>query len=194
MRTFHTDRPGYPRAVFFQMSKPGGRGVASLMNMVNEKGVTLVELIVILVLIGILAVFVAPRMADVTATKAGAFTDKLRADIRHARNLAMAENRRYRVFINTAPAPVPDGYAIVNDANNDGWGATAAAEVAQDPAGGGPLSVILNAGEYEGITISPDATIEFDARGTPILGGGTVLTVNPGGATVTVTPRTGAVN
>ncbi|HWR73762.1 MAG TPA: GspH/FimT family pseudopilin [Nitrospirota bacterium] len=162
--------------------------------MKNSKGVTLVELIVILVLIGILAVFVAPRMTDVTATKAGAFSDKLRADIRHARNLAMTENRRYRVYVNSAPAPA-SGYAVVSDKDGDGnWGEAGAGEIAFDPAGSGGLVVTLNTGEYTGITLAPNAIIEFDSTGRPTLGGGTVLTVSPGGGTVTVIDQTGAVN
>lgn len=162
------------------------------MSMRSDNGVTLVELIVILVLIAILAVFAAPRMTDVTATKAGAFSDKLRADIRHARNLAMTENRRYRVYVNSAPAPA-SGYAVVNDKDGDGaWGE--AGEIALDPAGSGSLVFALNAGEYAGITLAPNAVIEFDSSGRPTLGGGTVLIVSSGGGTVTITDQTGAVN
>lgn len=160
----------------------------------NHKGFTLVELVIVIVLIGIVAFFVAPMLGDVTTAKASALAEKLRTDIRTARNLAMTENRRYRVFINAAPAPVPNGYIVVNDANADTWGAIGANEIAQDPAGGGPLSVTLNAGDYVGITIAPIATIEFDSLGRPTMGGGTVLTISPGGRTVTITTETGAVN
>lgn len=160
----------------------------------DQEGFTLIELVIILVLLAITGFFVAPRILNVAGTKAAAFADKLRADIRHSRNLAMAENRRYRVYINAAPAPVPDGYAVVNDANGDGWGVTAANETAQDPAGTGLLSVTLNAGDYAGITVAPNAVIEFDSLGRPTVGGGTVLTVSPGGENVTVTAQTGAVN
>lgn len=162
--------------------------------MKSQEGFTLIEVVIILVLIAITGFFVAPRMLDVGGTKAGAFADKLRADIRHSRNLAMTENRRYRVYINAAPAPVPNGYAVVNDANGDGWGMTAASEIAQDPAGSGPLSVTLNAGDYAGITVAPNGAIEFDSLGRPTMGGGMVLTVSPGGETVTITAQTGAVN
>jgi len=149
----------------------------------------------VLVLLGIMAVFVAPRLGNITATNAGAFTDKLRADIRYAQNLAMTQNRRYRVFVNTAPGPNPDGYAVMNDANGNGiWGE--AGEVAMDPAEGGNLSITLNAGQYAGITVStpPDGYVEFDSLGRPTVGGGTVLTITPGGTTVTVTAQTGAIN
>lgn len=157
-----------------------------------QRGFTLVELVMLLVLIGIVAAFIAPRMADVTTTRAAAFADKLRADIRHARNLAMAENRRYRVVLNMAPAP-GSGYAVVNDANGNGtWGEPG--EVARDPAGAGFLLVPLNTGEYAGITVAPAAVIEFDSLGRPVAGGGAALILSPGGATVTIAAGTGAVN
>ncbi len=183
-----THKGGRGNSPAFSVPERGGPAAPA-----GWKGFTLIELVIILTLIGILALFVAPRMLDVTATKAEAFADKLRADIRTARNLAMAENRRYRVYVNTTPAPA-SGYAVVNDANADGWGTTGANELALDPAGNGSLSVALNAGDYAGITVAPNTVIEFDSLGRPALGGGTVLTVSPGGGTVTVTDKTGAVN
>jgi prepilin-type N-terminal cleavage/methylation domain-containing protein len=158
----------------------------------NRKGFTLIELVIIIILIGIIAVVVAPKLGDVTTTKASSFRDKLKADIRYAQNLAMSQNRRYRVFFNTAPSPNP-GYAVVNDANGNGtWGE--AGEIAMDPAGGGNLSVTLNAGQYAGITVSTPAGgfIEFNSLGTPTAAA--TLTITPGGQTVTITAQTGAVN
>ena len=169
--------------------------------MLNHRGFTLIELVMILVLLGILAAFAVPRLGNVTATNAGAFTDKLRADIRYAQNLAMSQNRRYRVYFNAAPAPNP-GYAVVNDADGNGtWGG--AGEVARDHAGGGPLSVTLNAGQYAGITLSAPGFagnyVEFNSLGVPFDSAGALtvsrnVTVAPGGTTVTVTAQTGAVN
>ena len=160
----------------------------------NYKGFTLIELVMVIVLVAIIAAFVAPRLPNVTTTNAGAFADKLRADIRYAQNLAMTRNQRYRVYFNTAPAPTPDGYAAVNDSNADGWGATGANEFAQDPAGGGNLSIILNAGNYAGITVSTPAGgfIEFNSLGVPTAAA--TITITPGGQQVTITTQTGAVN
>jgi|SRR3990172_7036447 MSHA pilin protein MshC len=147
----------------------------------NSKGFTLIELIMVIVLIGIIIVVVSPKLGDVTDTKAAALADKLRADIRYAQNLAMTTSQRHRVYINTAPGPTPDGYSVVN---------VATGLVVQDPAGGN-LSVVLNAGDYAGITVSPNAVIEFNSLGSPTTGG-TNLTA--GGTTITVTAETGAVN
>ena len=164
-------------------------------------GFTLIELVMVIVLIGILAVYAAPKLGNITSTNSGAFTDKLRADIRYAQNLAMSQNRSYRIYFNTAPSSNP-GYAVVNDANADGWGTTGANEYAQDPARSGNLSIALNAGQYAGITFSAIGFsgnyVEFNSLGVPYdsLGALTVsksVTVSPVG-TVTVTAQTGAVN
>jgi MSHA pilin protein MshC len=168
--------------------------------MMNHRGFTLIELVMVIVLIGIVAVFAAPRLGNITSTKAGAFVDKLRADVRYAQSLAMSQNRRYRVYFNAAPSPTP-GYAVVNDATGNGiWGE--AGEFAADPAGTGNLSVTLS-GQYAGITFSTVGFsgnyVEFNSLGVPFDNVG-ALTVNknviisPGGATVTVTAQTGAVN
>lgn len=155
----------------------------------NCKGFTLIELVMVIVLIGIIAVFAAPRLGDITTTNAGAFADKLRADIRYAQNLAMTRNERYRVYFNGNPAPAA-GYAVVNDANgNLTWGEIG--EFAADPAGAGNLSVALT-GQYAGITVAAAGFIEFNSLGAPASAG--TVTISPGNQTVTVTAQTGAVN
>jgi len=156
----------------------------------HKAGFTLIELIMILVLIGIIATAIVPKFTAVRETKAATFTMKLRADIRYAQNLAMTRNARYRVYFNSAPAPNP-GYAVT-----DNGGA-----IVTDPAGGGNLSVTLNAGDYAGITVAaPYIFIQFDSLGRPYNNAGTLLaaaadlTVSPGPVTVSISPQTGAVN
>jgi MSHA pilin protein MshC len=173
----------------------------------NSKGFTLIELVMILVLIGIMAVFAAPRLGTITATNAGAFADKLRTDIRYAQNLAMTRNSRARVYFNgTGTAPNP-GYAVVVDtsASRDCSSFTAAV----DPVGSGNLSITLNSGSYTGITITPSMNcLEYDSLGRPYNcsavpancsspAGGMTISINANAvvaATLTVTSGTGAVN
>ena len=162
--------------------------------MKNQHGFTLIELIIIIVLLAIMAAVAIPRMGDVTAMKAAATAEKLKSDIRYAQELAMTQNRSYRVYFNTSPAPSPDGYAVVNNADGDAnWGE--AGEFAPDPTGKGNLSVILNSGDYGGVTVSTPAGgyIEFNSLGKPT-GGATTITASPGGYTITVSAETGAVN
>ena len=176
-------RAGKPACLFFIRGK----------RHMNQKGFTLVEIVMVIILMAITAMVVIPRLGDVTASKASVFVEKLRADIRYAQNLAMTQNRRYRVYFNTIPSPNP-GYAVVNDASGDGWGATGANEYASDPAGGGNLSVTLNAGQFAGITVSTPAGgfVEFNSLGVPTAAA--TLTITPGGQTVTIIAQTGAVN
>jgi prepilin-type N-terminal cleavage/methylation domain-containing protein len=168
------------------------RGQAKVV--MNRKGFTLIELVIIIILIAIVAVVVAPKLGDVTTTKASSFRDKLKTDIRYAQDLAMTRNTRYRVYFNGSGAGAPaNGYIIVSDSNANGtWGETG--EIAMDPAGGGNLSVTLNTGQYAGITVSTPAGgfIEFNSLGVPTAA--VTLTITPGGQTVTVTAQTGAVN
>jgi prepilin-type N-terminal cleavage/methylation domain-containing protein len=168
----------------------------------GRKGFTLIELIIIIVLISIVAAFAASRLGNITGSKAPAFRDKLVSEIRYAQNLAMTQNLRYRIYFNTAPAPA-SGYAVVNDANGDGWVTTGANEYAQDPAGSGPLRVTLSAGDYAGITVGTPADggsgfVEFNSLGSPTAGGVVLIGVYANGAAVgnniMITAQTGAVN
>ena len=153
-----------------------------------QKGFTLIELVIILVLLGIVAVFVAPRLGNVPSMNAAALSDKLRADIRYAQNLAMTRNQRGRVTFRNAP---------------NGYDVTLGGNPVIDPAGSGNLSVTLNTGNYVGISIAIPTGfsgnyVEFDSMGVPYDSGGALAAAKSvtvaNGQTVTVTPQTGAVN
>ncbi len=162
--------------------------------MKNQKGFTLIELVIIIVVLIIIAAVAIPRMVEVASTKAAATAEKLKSNIRYAQELSMTQNRRYRVYFNTSPSPAA-GYAVVNNADGDAnWGE--AGEFAPDPAGIGNLSVTLNTGDYAGVTVSTPAGgyIEFNSLGRPTVGGGVTITVSPGSYTLTISAETGAVN
>jgi MSHA pilin protein MshC len=186
------------------------RNTATIANIPGCKGFTLIELVMVMVLIGIIAAFAASKLGNITTTNAAAFTDKLRADIRYAQDLAMTRNSRARVYFNgTGTAPNPAGYAVVIDTSvlRDCSGFTAAV----DPAGGVSLSVVLNTGNYAGITVTPTPgmnCLEYDSLGRPYNcnavpanclspSSGLLISVNANAVavgSVTVTAQTGAVN
>jgi len=159
--------------------------------MKNQHGFTLIELVIIIVLLAIIAAVAIPRMGDVTSMKAAATAEKIKSDIRYAQELAMTQNRSYRVYFNGAPAPA-SGYAVVYDTSGGAWTSFG---YAQDPTGKGNLSVTLNSGDYAGVTASITAgadPIEFNSLGRPA-GGATTVTVSPNGS-ITISAETGAVN
>jgi MSHA pilin protein MshC len=59
----------------------------------SQQGFTLIELIMTMVIIGILAVFVAPRFFDVNVFKSRGFADQVQASLRYAQKEAIAQHR-----------------------------------------------------------------------------------------------------
>lgn len=168
----------------------------------NHKGFTLIELVMVIVLISIIAVFAVPRLGDVTSTKASAFKQKLRADIRYAQNLAMTQGRRTRVNF------IPTSYGITRDISPTNT-CNPLGDV-PDPAGGTNFLVTLDTGIYAGIRIGPSSCLEFDSLGRPYdctlapapglcstTPAGRIITIFANAVavdTVTITAQTGAVN
>ena len=173
----------------------------------DRKGFTLIELVMVLVLVSIIAVVVVLRLPNVTSTKAGAFVDKLRVDIRYAQNLAMTRNTRSRVRFNGNGTAPPSGYAVVTSTTSTCTSFIAAT----DPAVGSALTVSLGTGDYANISIVPSMNcLEYDSLGRPYncttapapaacstTLNGMTITVQANAATVgtlTVSSQTGAVN
>jgi len=179
--------------------------------LLSQKGFTLLELVVVLLVVTILSVFVAQKIGNVTSMKAAAFAKKLRADIRYAQNVAMTQNRRTRVYFNNAGTAPLQGYAVVLDGAAGLCNAFAAVD---NPDRSGNLTVTLGAADYTGITITTvppsPACLEYDSLGTPYncianlanclsppLAANMTITVPVAAAavnTVTVAAGTGAVN
>jgi len=67
-------------------------------------GYTLVELITVMIIVGIMAVFVAPRFFDANVFKSRGFADQVQATLRYAQKTAIAQHRNVCVTF-TLPAP-----------------------------------------------------------------------------------------
>lgn len=161
----------------------------------GERGFTLIELVMIIVLVTLLAVTATPRLANFVGVKASATARKLQADIAYAQNLSMTNNRRHRVILSSTTS-----YEV-----RDATGA-----LATNPDGGGTFVVTTDSG----ITLSwnlngdsaPNRGAEFDTLGRPYFYTGitpsttdlTVGTITVTGGdtaqTVTVWPQTGKVS
>ncbi len=59
----------------------------------SERGFTLIELIMVMVIVGILAVVVTPRLFDANVFKSRGFADQVQATLRYAQKEAIAQHR-----------------------------------------------------------------------------------------------------
>lgn len=117
----------------------------------NSRGFTLVELVLVIVLVGILAVFAAPRFSTSTFD-AGAAAGELVEAIRYAQSMTMSQGgvERYAVTISAS------GYRVLRNGADT-----------PDPAGGASY-----ANSWSRVSISPTGTIAYDGRGRPTCSGG----------------------
>lgn len=140
--------------------------------MENSKGITFIEVLAVLVIIGILSAILIPRL-DLAFTTSRASVDggayMIASDIRYAQEFAMA-NRVSKSVIFTSGSSV---YTF-NPTDN------------MDPSARLP----------SGVTISNNFTVTFNSLGEPTTGGGGSVTVSGGGLsrTISIVNYTGKVN
>ena len=129
-----------------------------------SKGFTIIELIIVMVIIGILAIMTVPRMINVGSISASESGQMVAADIRKTQELAMADTVSHQIqFTNGSSSYVIDP-------------GTANAQTSTLP---------------QGVIINTTSTITFSTTGDPNL---TVdRTINVGGVSVVVTQETGKV-
>ncbi len=133
--------------------RPAGTTAGLRFRRLAPRGFTLIELTVVLLLIGILAVAVAPRFANRAAFDERGFVDQVRAAVQFARKSAVAQRR------NVCVAVAGSGLSITRA---QAAGASAACTVALvDPATGSAFAAIPPAG----VSLSPAVNMVFDALG-----------------------------
>ena len=151
-----------------------------ILSPLNPSGITLIEVILVMVIVGILAAIVVPRI-DFGGTSSRASVDGaayiIASDIRYTQECAMAnrvsKSIRFAIGQNsyTFPATVPQTNSL-------------------DPSGQ----------LMSGVTISNNSTdpyiVQFNSLGEPIVGGNGWVEVTVGGQTrrITVLQYTGKVN
>lgn len=161
----------------------------------KNKGFTLIELVMMIVIIGIIALTVMPKTTAGTAVKLEAGCRKMALDLRYSREMAMAQQVRFGISFD----PAGETYFVYR---------INAAAKAKDPQTRNDFDVsFTQLNEFKGIDINSTnfgGKVEFDSSGTPYDGSGTVLSSQgivaleaAGGVysrTVRIEPKTGKIS
>ena len=156
------------------------------------RGFTLVELIIVIVLLGVLAVVAAPRIFNNTDFYARGFHDETMALLRYAQKTAIAQRRTVCVTfavagVSTASLSIASAEAVATCNTN-----------LVGPRGDTPGTVTSRSGVN--YTATPPAAVSFDGLGEPLDAGGTpntaarTITVSGSGKVITIEPATGYVH
>jgi MSHA pilin protein MshC len=146
--------------------------------MMRQGGFTLVELVLVIVILGVIAVYAAPRF-DRDAFDAAAAADELTEAIRYTQEMAMSHS----------------GYDEDGDGNLDNYGITISTSgytvtLVDSDSISNVRNPITRAASYteswSGISLTPATTINFDSRGRPDLGADASITLTSGGDSETV--------
>lgn len=149
-------------------------------------GFSLLELVLVLSVVGLLAVFALPRLTSAPGVTLSAVAAQVAGSIRYAQSLAMSRGQRYRVAFTATSYQVTDG----------GGGAVL------QPGGSGMGPVSVTPATLSGF--NPPLTagyVAFDTRGAPYVSATLplaaaatiVITSGTDTASVTVAPETGRV-
>jgi MSHA pilin protein MshC len=133
-----------------------------------QKGFTLIELVVTLIVVGVLAATAIPRFVGQQEFQSRAFFDQAQAAIKFAQKTAIAERRLVYVTISST------GIVACYAAACGGTGSMAVI----NPTTGGALSLAAQDARgvaFVAVTLSPATTIAFDGLGRPRDASGTLL-------------------
>lgn len=134
--------------------------------MENTKGFTLIELVMIMVIIGVLAIAVIPKTTATPIVKLEAVCQKIESDLRYIQEMALAQQVRFGISFD----PVNESYFAyrLNTSTK-----------AQDPQTRNNLDISFNQlNEFRGIDIVStnfSNIVEFDSKGSPYDGNGAIL-------------------
>ena len=140
----------------------------------RSRGFTLIELIMVIVILGVLAVVAAPRILNIGDFAARGFHDETLSILRYAQKTAIAQRRMVCVTFNAVGNPnsatltyldLVNGQAIAaNGCNTNLTGAN------------GATPAIIRA--TNGVTYNAAANFNFDGLGQPVNPAGVALAAN----------------
>ena len=115
-------------------------------------GFTLVELVMVLVLIGVLAVFAVPRMLDLTAWRLRAYADALQAETAAMHRRALAQRRPITATITAAGVRYSDSSGTLATLDCPPAASACIAEA-------GPRTVVFNAANTGRVSTSTGSAL-----------------------------------
>lgn len=122
-----------------------------------QRGFTLVELIMTMVIVGILAVVVAPRFFDADVFRSKGFADQVQATLRYAQKEAIAQRRNVCVAVTA-------GAISLTIANASGSTSACGPDLAL-PAGGNSIASPSAAITISALPVPVPVNFGFDALG-----------------------------
>lgn len=136
-----------------------------------ERGFTLIELIMVIVILGVLAVFAGPRIFNNTDFYARGFHDETLALLRYAQKTAIAQRRMVCVNFNTTTTPHS---ATLMMENPTGTGTVSCTVNVVGPRGESPAAVTARTD----VTYTSAPSLIFNGLGQPVTSARVPLTAN----------------
>lgn len=137
----------------------------------RQAGLTIVELTLVIVIIGVLGALAGPRFFDNRTFAERAYAEEVASAIRYGQKVAVGSGCRVRVTLTAT------SYSLAQQAPQGGH---------CDPADNSfPVTVFLSSGQAaagsapSGVTLAPAGTVVFDALGRTDLGADALVTVGP---------------
>jgi MSHA pilin protein MshC len=150
----------------------------------RHDGFTLLELVIVIVILGVLAVVVLPRLGE-GSFRSAAFAEQVATAFRYGQRLAVATGCEIQVEVSSAT----NSYAVRrrSDGTDTSCGSSGGFTLdVPSPAGSGGF----NGTATGGVTVTQGVVITFNAQGLPSPNGGTVIV---GGRSIVVEAATGHV-
>jgi MSHA pilin protein MshC len=150
----------------------------------GEAGFTLVELVIVIVILGALAVVVLPRLGE-SSFRSAAFAEQVATAFRYAQRLAVATGCEIQVDVSSATS----SYAVRRRSDGTDTSCGTAGGFTLDvpnPGGSGAFAGTATGG----VTVTQGLVITFSAQGLPSPNGGTAVV---GGRSIIVEADTGHV-